>query len=621
MRIFQHPNLWKLPILKLKHSPRMKDQYVDLQTVKFILFDVHQLDEVLNQDHFEVYDSTAINDYLDSVKEFSDKEMYPYFREMDQAPAYYKDGEIIVHPQVVRFLKLCGESGFTGATFEHDAGGLQLPNMVLSAAAFIKETANNHLPGYAGLTAGAAELIQFFATEDLRKIYVTNMLTGKWAGTMCLTEPQAGSSLSDIVTTAVQEGDYYKIRGQKIFISGGDYQGIENVVHLLLARIEGAPAGTKGISLFVVPKLRPDPEGSLHPNDVNTVGDFQKLGQKGYCTTHLSFGDREDCRGWLVGKPNEGLNYMFKMMNTARIAVGRGAAAISMAAYHASLTYARERPQGRKLTQTGDKDPQKEQTLIINHPDVKRMLLFQRVISEGSLSLILLSARYQDLSATHSDPDERKRYSQLLDILTPIAKTYPAEKGIESVSTGLQVLGGYGFCEDFILQQYYRDIRIFSIYEGTTGIQSLDLLGRKVTMENGAPYKLLMAEIRKTIQGVSEISELKQQAEVLGSAVTLADEIVDFLIDFAKQGNYERFLADATIFMEYMGTIIIGWQWIEMASKALEEDNNYPDDFCKAKVECMKFYFRYEMPRAIGLSMTLMDKDVPTLKKDTSLFS
>ncbi|MCA6074667.1 acyl-CoA dehydrogenase [Fulvivirga sedimenti] len=601
----------------------MKDQYVDLSTLKFLLFDVHKLSRILEMNRFREYDTSAINDYLDSVKEFSDKEMYPYFREMDRDPAFYRDGEIIVHPQVVRFLKLCGESGFIGATFEQDTGGLQLPNMVLSAAAFIKETANNHLPGYAGLTAGAAELIQHFGSESLKKMYVPNMLAGEWSGTMCLTEPQAGSSLSDIVTSAVPDGEAYKIHGQKIFISGGDYRGVKNVVHLLLARIEGAPAGTKGISLFVVPKLRPEKDGTLHPNDVNTLGDFQKLGQKGYCTTHLSFGDGDDCRGWLVGNANEGLNYMFKMMNTARIAVGRGAAAIATAAYHSSLTYARERPQGRKLSSSGDKNPQEEQTLIINHPDVKRMLMSQRVVAEGSLSLVLLSARYQDLAESHSDPETRKKYNHLLDILTPLTKTYPAEKGIDSVSAGLQVLGGYGFCEDFVLQQYYRDIRIFSIYEGTTGIQSLDLLGRKMTMENGMAYKLLMDEIRETVSRASETEVLKPAADVLRSTISLTDEIVNFLMEFAQKGDYERFLSDATILMEYMGIIVVGWQWLEIALTAIdpEKGGNESTAFTRAKLQAMKFYFRYEMPKAIGLSVTLMDKEAITLQDDSELFS
>jgi butyryl-CoA dehydrogenase len=495
---------------------------------------------------------------------------------------------------------------------------------VVTASAYIQEAANNHMPGYLGLTFGAAELILHFGNDHLKKTYVPNMLTGTWNGTMCLTEPQAGSSLSDIVTAAVPEGDHYRISGQKIFISGGDYKGVTNVVHLLLARIEGAPAGTRGISLFVVPKHRPGEDGQLVFNDVNTVGDFQKMGQRGYCTTHLSFGDQGACRGWLVGEPHQGLKYMFLMMNGARIAVGRGAAAIAMAAYRASLAYAKERPQGRKLTSSGKKDVSKDQTLIINHPDVKRMLLTQKVIAEGALSLVLLSAKYQDLSLTHPGESERKKYQYLLELLTPVAKTYPAEKGLEAVSNGLQVLGGYGFCSDFILQQYYRDIRIFSIYEGTTGIQSMDLLGRKITMDNGAALDHLADEMGKTIKMAMEAEALKPCAEALSAKTGLMQKVLGYLMEYARTGNYERFLADATVFMEFFGNILVGWLWLDMAlhaHKALANgEATREKGFYSGKIHAMEYYFTYELPKTEGLAKILLNTSDLTVSTAEGLF-
>ncbi|MGB5387589.1 MAG: acyl-CoA dehydrogenase family protein, partial [Eudoraea sp.] len=376
----------------------MASQYLDLDTLKFLLYEVHDLQNVLKQNRHDNYDLESIELFLNAVKDFADRELFPFFHEMDEQPARFEDGEIIVHPQVKNYIKKGGEMGLVSGLFDYDIGGMQLPGMVVTASAYIQETANNHLPGYIGLTLGAAELIVKFGSKELNDKFVPKMLTGDWTGTMCLTEPQAGSSLSDIATSAEPSGDGYNISGQKIFISGGDFKGVENVVHLLLARIKGAPAGTKGISLFVVPKNRESTNGELVSNDVTTFADFQKMGQKGYCTTHLFFGHNDDCKGWLVGEPNQGLKYMFMMMNGARIAVGRGAAAISMAAYQASLSYARERPQGRRITDTGKKDVHKEQTLIINHPDVKRMLMLQKVVAEGSLSLILLSSKYHDLS-------------------------------------------------------------------------------------------------------------------------------------------------------------------------------------------------------------------------------
>jgi len=602
----------------------MPKQYIDLATLKFILYKVHDLQNVLDQDRYADYDQASVDLFLNAVKDFSDKELFPFFREMDAQAAHYKEGEIIVHSQVREYMKKGGEMGLIGALFDYDLGGLQMPNVVVTAATYIQETANNHLPGYIGLTLGAAELIVHFGNASLNDTYVPKMITGDWGGTMCLTEPQAGSSLSDIVTTAVPNGESYKISGQKIFISGGDYQGAGNIVHLVLARIKGAPAGTKGISLFVVPKKRPSANGGLIPNDVNTLGDFQKMGQKGYCTTHLSFGDQNDCQGWLVGEPNKGLKYMFLMMNGARIGVGRGAAAITMAAYRASLSYAKERPQGRNLTTTGKKDVSQEQTLIINHPDVKRMLFFQKVVAEGSLSLVLLASKYHDLSTTHANPKEREKYLLLLEILTPIVKTYPSEMGSVSVSNGLQVLGGYGYCNDFILQQYFRDIRIFPIYEGTTGIQSLDLLGRKIPMDNGKLLQLLSEEIMKTINGASEYSELAPYAEKLGTKLELAQQVLQFLLPFAQKGDYQRFLSDATVFMEFFGNIVMGWLWLDMGKKAQNElvsgDTQYSAELLKDKIHAMKFYFKYELPKSTALAEVLMNKEVLTLASDTKVF-
>lgn len=603
----------------------MAQQYVDMDTLKFLLYRVHDLQTVLDQARYADYDQASVDLFLNATKDFSDKELFPFFREMDATPAHFKEGEIIVHPQVEKYMKKAGEMGLIAALFDYEVGGLQMPNTVVSAAAYIQETANNHLPGYVGLTNGAAELIIHFGSKALNETYVPKMLTGDWGGTMCLTEPQAGSSLSDIITVAEPAEDGYTISGQKIFISGGDYREAENIVHLVLARIKGAPAGTKGISLFVVPKKRRTENGDLISNDVNTVGDFQKMGQKGYCTTHLSFGDEKDCKGWLVGEANQGLKYMFMMMNGARIAVGRGAAAITMAAYQASLTYAKERPQGRSLTRTGKKDVSQEQTLIINHPDVKRMLLFQKVVSEGALSLVLLTAKYHDLSTTHADPKEREKYLLLLEMLTPIVKTYPSEMGSVSVSNGLQVLGGYGFCTDFILQQYFRDIRIFPIYEGTTGIQSLDLLGRKVTMENGKGVLLLSVEIEKTIKEALGIDTLATYAKQLRGKLELSQGVLQFLIPFAKKGDYQRFLSDATVFMEFFGNIVVGWLWLNIAiqaEKALASgETQYTGDFYTSKIHAMKFYFKYELPKTTALAEVLTNKEVLTVSEENSWFT
>ncbi|MEL7145998.1 MAG: acyl-CoA dehydrogenase family protein, partial [Bacteroidota bacterium] len=463
----------------------MATQYIDMETLRFLLYDVHEVDQLLSTERFKAYDKEALDMLLDSVKDLSDKEMFPYIKEMDEQPAVFKDGRISIHPQFEKALKMGGEMGLISATFDEEDGGMQLPTSITNAAYLIMEAANNHIPGYYGLTAGAANLIRVFGSQALKDIYLDKMSSMEWGGTMCLTEPQAGSSLSDIVTSAEpREDGTYKIEGQKIFISGGDHQFADNFVHLVLARIKGAPAGTKGISLFVVPRSRLEADGLTY-NHVATLGEFNKMGQKSYCTTHLGFSDGGDSIGWLVGEANQGLRYMFQMMNEARIATGRMGTGIASAAYHASLEYAKERPQGRKLGSDGSKNVNEEQTLIINHPDVKRMLLLQKAFVEACMSLITEASNLVDKESV-SDGEKKEYYHLMLELLTPIVKTYPAEKGKEAIDNGVQVLGGYGYTTDFILQQYYRDVRIISIYEGTTGIQSLDLLGRKAMMKNGA---------------------------------------------------------------------------------------------------------------------------------------
>lgn len=601
----------------------MDQQYLDFKTLQFILKEVNNLKEILEQEHFNDHDEESVDMMMNAAKDFADREMFPVFREMDDKPAEYSDGKIHVHPMVKTMMKHCSEMGLISGTFNYEDGGFQLPSIVDVAIGYIQEAANNYLPAYAGLTRGAAELIVHFGSQELKDAYVPKMFAGEWGGTMCLTEPNAGSSLSDLVTkaTPTEEG-HYKITGQKIFITAGDHPYCENFVHLLLARIEGAPVGTKGISLFVVPKHRPE-NGSLVSNDVITAADFPKLGQRGIATTHLIFGEKENCQGYLVGEPNKGLKYMFKMMNGARIAVGRGGAAISMAAYQASLKYALERPQGRRVSKAGEKNVAEEQTLIINHPDVRRMLLLQKCISEGALNLVLKTARYHDMSLVHSDEAERKRYHLLLELLTPIVKTYPAEMGAVSITNGLQVLGGYGFCSEYVLQQYLRDIRIFSIYEGTTGIQSQDLLGRKIPMKGGQGVQFLMAEVQATLAEASQFEELQPYAAQLGERLQLAQKVMQFLSGFAFKGDFERYLADATPFMEFFSKIVMGWLWLDIGTNAMQakaaNSEDYSTEFLQSKIHTLRFYYKYELTKTTSLAEIIMSDESLTIPGEENI--
>ncbi len=595
---------------------------MSMENLKFILHDYINISQLCQYPRYQDFDKDSFDILLDSNKDFADKELFPVFREMDEQEAHYADGTIKVHPVVGKMMKSSGENGFIGGIFDHEDGGMQLPHVMHVANGHIAECANNHVTGYPGLTTGAANLIASFGSQEVKDMFLPQMIAGQWAGTMCLTEPQAGSSLSDITSSAKKNADgSYKIAGQKIFISGGDHEYCENFVHLFLARIEGAPAGTKGISLFAVPKMRKEADGNLVSNDVVTAADFPKMGQKGYCTTHLVFGENDNCVGWLVGQENKGLKHMFQMMNAARIEVGCTALSMATAAYYASLQYAQERPQGRRIMNSGEKDIAAGQTLIINHPDVRRMLLLQKAITEGGIALTMLAAYYQDLS--HAGPEkDRAKYHGILEFLTPIVKTYGSEMGQVSVSNGLQILGGYGFCSEFVLQQYYRDIRITTIYEGTTGIQSLDLLGRKVVMNNGEALKDVTKLMIHAIKDAEKYDDLAPFAQKLKEASKELEQTVMHLVGIAMQGKHEEFIADATLFMEMISTVIIAWQWLSMATKAKEyaitANPTFTNEFYEDKIHTMKFYFTYELPKIKGLKETLLSPELLTIAKENS---
>ncbi len=589
--------------------------YFNRRNLDFLLYEVHNAPELTKYPYFADHDRETFDLVLDSVTQIADTLMYPHYRDVDRNQPELKDGKVTVHPQIKPFLKAVGEGGLIGAGFPFDKGGQQLPEMLGACVDFIQMAANNGMM-YTGLTSGAANLIATFGSQELIDAYVAKMLGGEWQGTMALTEPQAGSSLSDITTTAEPQPDgSYRITGQKVFISAGDLDAVDNVVHLMLVRIKGAPKGTKGISLFVVPKFRRQQDGTFVDNDVTSTGIYHKLGQRGTPAMHLTMGDRGDCHGWLLGEANRGLSYMFQMMNGARIAVGLTGAAIASAAYCASLEYAKERPQSRRLNEKNQLDS--PQTMIVNHPDVQRMLLFQKAIVEGSLSLLLESARLSDLAHV-SKGEEKENYTLLLELLTPVAKTFPTEMGVRSVNEGLQVLGGYGFTEDFPLEQMYRDIRITTIYEGTTGIQAQDLLGRKMTIKGGKAPRLLFAEVNKTISEANVHESLKPYAKMLGDEMQRLQKVTNTLLPFAQQGDYERFLMDATLYMELFGLVTVAWQWLKQSIVAQEALNNDisgegDTDFYESKIQTMKYFFHYETPKALGLAKRLQDEEVLTI--------
>jgi len=602
----------------------MPKQYFSLRNLKFTLHEVHESQEITQYPYFSHIDREAIDMILDSAIQIADNILAPVAIEMDREHmAHFHDGKVTVHPAVKKYIKAVGDAGLIASRAPLEVGGSQLPETLNVAIAFVMGAANNAITAYAGLSEGASNLILSFGSQYLKDTYLQKMYAGDWQGTMCLTEPQAGSSLHYITSSALptDEAGKYKIKGQKIYITAGDHDQTDNVVHLYLARIDGAPAGTKGISLFVVPQKRVE-NGQFVPNDVKTIGIFHKMGQKGCPAVHIEAGNNDECYGWLLGEANKGLTYMFQMMNEARIGVGTTGACIASAAYYAALEYANERPQGQLLNVKGQ-DPNAPQTLIINHPDVKRMLMLQKAITEGSLSLIMQGAKYADLLHV-SEGEDKEKYQLLLDFLTPVIKTYPTEAGIQSVSSSLQVFGGGGFCEDFPLEKLYRDIRITTIYEGTTGIQSLALLGRNITMKNGKAAMLFFQEVMKDIEASKTHEDLKKYANTLASKLAEVQRVTQHLVGFAMKGETERFLADATLYMEMFGIITIAWQWLKQATvakNALLTQNPQGDDlqFYESKVHSMRFYFAYELPKTLGLAVRLLDDELLTIGVENTI--
>ncbi|HYA94359.1 MAG TPA: acyl-CoA dehydrogenase [Thermodesulfobacteriota bacterium] len=600
----------------------MASRFISERNLKFLLYEVFDVASLTQYDYYKEYDGKMLNMVLKAAMELATGLFWPVCQEMDKNPPELVGDQIKVHSSVRKLLEECGTGGWIGDDIPFEWGGQQLPQMITMASRFIFCAANYSAAAYSGLTTGAARLILNFGTENLKKTYLPSMLSGKWQGTMALTEPEAGSSLADITTVAEPtDHGYYKIKGQKIFISAGDHDGVENIIHLMLAKIIGAPAGVKGISLFVVPKKRMDEKGKLVSNDVATSGVFHKLGYRGCPIAQLSMGDSDDCRGYLVGEPHQGLLLMFQMMNEARIGVGAGAAAIASAAYYAALEYTKTRLQGRKLS---TKDPTLPQIPLIEHPDVKRMLLFQRSVIEGALSLLMQTAKYADLAIILTG-EEKEKNELLLDLLTPVAKSYPSEMGILSISQGVQCLGGSGYCDDYPLEQFYRDARIHPIHEGTTGIHGLTLLGRNVMMKGGKAYKLYLEEVQKTIHEAERIVELEPYAEKLGQSLALLQRVTAYLMDVQKKKTPELFLADATLYLEFFGIISVAWQWLLQATAVVKALRNGPagadPDFYNGKFFAFRFFFEYELPKIHGLVPRLMHNDGLTVEMAPDLFS
>ncbi|MBU3914302.1 acyl-CoA dehydrogenase [bacterium] len=591
----------------------MAEKFISQRNLNFLLYEVLDIETLSQYPYFEDHGRETYEMLIDTSIQMAKDIMHPAFVEMDQIPPEFKDGEIKVHRAVKDYLRELGRGGWIAAGFPFDNEGQQFPTTLVYINFFIASAANFSLAAYSGLTSAASHLILEYGSDELKETYLPKMLTGEWQGTMAMTEPSTGSSISDITASGVaNDGKGYLIKGQKIFISGGDHDAVDNNIHMMLARIKGAPAGKKGVSLFLVPKKRLGDNGELESNDVTCIGTYHKLGYRGCPIAQLSMGDNHNCRGYLIGEPGRGLEYMFKMINEVRLGIGIQATACATAAYYDALEYARERSQGRSIK---DKSPENPQVPLIEHADVKRMFLFQKSVAEGSLSLALYTAKLTDLARV-TEGEEQENYMLLLDLLIPIVKSYPAEAGILSTSQAIQCLGGYGFCDEFPVEQHFRNSRIHPIHGGTTGIQGIDLLGRKIMMNNGKAWSLFLDEVKKASEEAENFEELQAHAKDLTLALRQLRDVTSHLLKLS--GQKDVFLANATLYLEMFGIVSIAWQWLiqgTAAQKGLADTSSETETlFYQGKIYSLRYFFKYELPKIEGLAITLKRDDRLTLE-------
>ncbi len=571
---------------------------VDDRDVELLLDDVFDLPALTRLPYFGDHDRQTFLAVIDSARRLARAELYPAYRPMDEQPARLEGGRVIVHPRLRELWPKLIELGLTAAPRPSDVGGQQVPLSVTTLATVYLMAGNLSAYGYVGLTQGAAHLLEAFGDEHLRTTYMTRLYAGEWGGTMALTEPHAGSSLSDVATVAsptdAADG-HYLLSGAKIFISGGDHDLTDNIVHMTLARIRGAPAGIKGVSLFCVPRRRMQ-DGRLVDNDVAVTGLIHKIGWRGLPSLALAYGERGDCHGWLVGEPHKGISYMFQMMNEARIMVGLNGVATASVAYHEALAYARTRPQGRPIAA---KDPATPQVPITRHADVRRMLLRQKAIVEGGLCLLVRASRYADLAEHGDDAAERARARLLLDLLTPVAKSFPAERGFEANALALQIHGGYGYSSEYMPEAWLRDQKLNSIHEGTTGIQAMDLLGRRAVAGGGAALAALAEEVRRTTARARAAGVDAAGCDAVERAVGAIAALTAELGGRGMRGDVDGMMAHATDYLDLFSTVIIAWQWLELAAAAAERaarDASWRD-FAAAKQAACRYWLATELPR------------------------
>ena len=584
----------------------MTDTILDRRDLRFQLFDVLDTDHLLTRPRFSEHSRETIEAALDTAEKLAQEKFANHNALCDREEPVFLDGKVVMRPEVKEAFDAYIEAGFLSARSGFEEGGMQLPETAASACTGMFTCVNPSSTVYPFLTGAAGNVIRNFASDILKAQFLTPMMEGRFTGTMALTEPHAGSSLADIRTRALpQEDGTYRIKGNKIYISAGENELGENIVHLVLAKIPGGPDGVKGISLFVVPKYRLDEQGQAgERNDVTLAGLIHKMGYRGASSTALTFGDNDDCHGYLVGEPHQGLRYMFQMMNEARIAVGYGAALLGYRGYRFSLEYARDRTQGRHAENADFSQPM---VPIIEHADIRRLLLTQKAYAEGALAMCFYGYRLVDEMETGTEEDARDA-ALLLDLLTPVIKTWPSEFGVKANDMAIQIYGGAGYTREYPVEQVWRDNRLNPIHEGTTGIHGLDLLGRKVWQSQGRGMQLLgeriMADVAATVDPRCQpfADALKAMLPKVQSVTEAAGDVL------AKQGPTVG-LSNANAYLQLVGHVVAAWMWLRQANAAAGLDAPEDADFANGKLQAARYFFQWELPRVDVEVQRLLEAD------------
>ena len=570
---------------------------IDRRHLDFMLYELMGIEDLRRYPRYAEHSRETFDAAIELAHKVALEKFLPHNRKSDLDEPRMVDGKVVLIPEIAEGLRAFNEAGFMAVLADYGQGGMQLPFVVASVCDSLFSAANPGTIAYPALARAAANLLAVYGTDEQKRLYMQPIIDGRYYGTMCLSEPQAGSSLADIRTSAEPQADgSYRLTGAKMWISAGDHEIGENIVHLVLAKIAGAPAGVRGISLFIVPRWRVNADGSRGArNDVRLAGLNHKMGQRGSVNTFLKFGEAGDCVGYLVGQPHQGLACMFHMMNEERIGVGMGAVQQGCAGYLYSLQYARERRQGRHPDQ---KDPNAPPLPLIEHADVRRMLLQQKCYVEGAQLLGFHAGLLVDRA---QDPDEavRRESALLLEILTPIIKAWGSDYSLKANELAIQILGGYGYTREYPVEQNYRDNRINPIHEGTNGIQALDLLGRKAMMHDGAAFKLLLREIGATCTQAAAVPSLAPLGQQLARGMALAAETTRAVGQRMAAGEVRLALANASHYMTLLGHLVIGWTWLWQAlaaERALPAASAADQDFYRGKLQACRFYFATELP-------------------------